>query len=320
MKRSTAPMPHHVKPMMATLVEEPFDRANWCFEVKWDGYRAVAEVRRRKVDLYSRNFLSFKSKFEPIVAALRSFKNDVILDGEIVVVDENGRSQFQLLQNYTRTGVGSLHYYVFDVLYLDGRDLREEPWHERRSRLAALLESLPNVHLSEAVEEKGVGLFRAASKLGLEGIIAKNQDSSYRSGIRSRDWLKIKTRMRQEAVIAGYTAPRGSRAHFGALVLGVHDDRELTYIGHTGSGFDTATLADLKRRLKPLERQRCPFITRPRVNAPVQWVEPRLVCEVVFQEWTNDGHMRQPIFVGLREDKQARDVRHERPRKVHTSR
>lgn len=311
-------MPHHVKPMLATLVDEPFDRAGWSFEVKWDGYRAVAETRRRGAELYSRNLLSFESRFPPIVKALRELKHDMVLDGEVVVLDAEGRSRFEMLQNYARSGKGDLRYYVFDLLFLDGRNLCEEPLDERRSLLARVVGGQPKICRSESIDEKGIEFFQAAVKLGLEGIIAKNHESLYKPGLRSREWLKIKARRRQEAIIVGYTEPKGSRDHFGALVLGVHEHGALTFIGHTGSGFSTVDLAELKQRMKPFEQSRCPFKQRPSVNAPVQWVQPRLVCEVAFQEWTIDGRMRQPIFLGLREDKPARDVKRELPRAIRT--
>lgn len=313
---SKSRMPHRIKPMLATLVDEPFDRPGWIFEVKWDGYRAIAEIGKGRVELYSRNFISFTKRYAPIVETLRTLEHEAVLDGEVVVVDERGHSRFQSLQNYTKTGEGSIQFYVFDLLGLDGRDLRDEPLHVRRDLLAPLIKELPNVHLSEAIADEGVDFYNAAVKHGLEGIIAKDRESKYAPGLRGPDWLKIKTRQRQEAVISGYTEPRGSRKDFGALVLGVYEKDELVYIGHTGGGFDTAGLAALKKRLVPLERRECPFPRVPKVNAPVHWVEPRLVCEVVFQEWTGDGRMRQPIFVGLREDKQPAEVTREVPKDV----
>ena len=312
--RSRAAMPSNVRPMLATLVDEPFDRAGWSFEIKWDGYRAIAEVSRREVKLYSRNQTSFNSTFPTIVESLKRLRRTVVLDGEVVALDEAGRSKFQLLQNYRKTGKGRLIYCAFDLLYLDGRDLRHEPLRVRRQLLASILADLPNVIVSETVEERGVEFFRAAVKHGLEGIIAKNSESPYREDRRSLDWLKIKTHNRQEAVIGGFTEPRRSRQHLGAVVLGVFDGPDLVYIGHTGGGSDARQLADLRRRLDPLVQTTCPFQKRPKVNAPVRWVSPKLVCEVRFQEWTGDGRMRQPILLGLREDKPAHLVRREKPK------
>jgi bifunctional non-homologous end joining protein LigD len=304
-----------VRPMLATLVDAPFDRRGWLFEVKWDGYRAIADVGRRGVRLYSRTGKPFDG-FAPVVESLRRLGHDAILDGEVVALDDAGRSAFQLLQSYRKTGKGRLAYYVFDLLRLDGRDLRELPLRHRKKLLAGMLRPLPAVRLSEHVEREGVAFFRAAVEQGLEGVVAKDGAGPYEEGVRSRSWLKIKTRNRQEAVIAGFTEPRGSRTDLGALLLGLYDGDEFTYIGHTGGGLDAAARAALRARLGPLVRKTCPFPRAPRANAPVHWVEPRLVCEVEFQQWTDDGVMRQPVFVGLREDKPPRAVKREEGRPV----
>jgi bifunctional non-homologous end joining protein LigD len=315
-----ASMPRHVRPMLATLVDEPFDRENWLFEVKWDGYRAIAEVAPRHVELYSRNQTSFNDAFPTIVESLKRLRHSAVLDGEIVALDEAGRSQFQLLQNFRRSGKGRLVYCVFDLLYLDGRDLRAEPLRTRRRLLAPIVKGLPNVMLSESVAERGIAFFSAAIKHGLEGIVAKAANSPYREGRRGPDWLKIKTHNRQEAVIGGFTEPRRSRKHLGAVVLGMYEDNDLVYIGHTGGGSSEAQLAELRERLEPLVQESCPFRKTPKVNARVHWVSPKLVCEVRFQEWTADGRMRQPILLGLREDKPARSVHRETPKMVHPAR
>jgi bifunctional non-homologous end joining protein LigD len=305
--------PHKIKPMLAMPVAEPFDGPGWLFEIKWDGYRAIAEVEEGRATLYSRNHKSLDRAFAPIVEALRGLGHDAVLDGEVVVIDESGRSGFQLLQNYQKTGRGQLAYYVFDLLHLDGRDLRRLPLVRRKEVLAELVANLPKVRISEHVESAGVALFKAAMEKGLEGVVAKDGRSPYREGRRGREWLKIKTQARQEAVIGGFTKPRGSRTGLGALLLGVYDDDELVYIGHAGGGLGGAELVDLRKQLDPLVQAKCPFIRRPRPNAPVQWVEPSVVCEVTFKEWTGDGIMRQPIFVGMRSDKPAHEVRRENP-------
>jgi bifunctional non-homologous end joining protein LigD len=299
--------------MLATLADAPFDRPGWIFEIKWDGYRAIAEVGPRGVDLYSRSNISFNAAYPAIVKSLRRLDRPAILDGEIVVLDDQGHSRFQLLQKYRKTGIGPLVYYVFDLLELDGRDLRKEPLRVRQKELKALIRGLPGIAVSEGVEENGIAFFAAAVELGLEGVVAKDSTSRYLEGRRSRSWLKIKTHNRQEAVIGGFTAPRGSRAHLGALVLGVYDGTDLVYIGHTGGGSSDKDLADIRKRLDPLIQESCPFRQRPKVNAPVQWVAPKLVCEVSFQEWSDGGRMRQPIFVGLREDKPPKSVHREQP-------
>jgi bifunctional non-homologous end joining protein LigD len=263
--------------------------------------------------LYSRNHTSFDARFAPVVKSLAGLGRNALLDGEVVVVDGTGRSHFQLLQNYQKTGKGDLLYVAFDLLALDGKDLRKRPLVERKRLLKELVTNRPHVRYGDHVEEAGTAFFRAAVEHGLEGIVAKDGASRYAEGVRSPAWVKVKTRRRQEAVIGGFTAPRGRRVGLGALVLGVYDGDRLVYIGHTGGGLDARALGDLTARLTDLETAACPFATRPRTNAPVRWVEPRLVCEVAFQEWTADGRMRQPIFVGLREDKPAREVRREVP-------
>lgn len=306
-------MPHRISPMLATLVEESFDRPGWLFEIKWDGYRAIAEIEQGKVRLYSRNFLSFDQRFPSLVRSLTDFGHDAVLDGEIVVLDEKGKSEFQRLQDYRNSGAGALVYYVFDLLFLDGKDLRELPLKRRKALLAPLLKGNTDIRLSEHVEERGIAFFKAAVKQGLEGIMAKNGASPYREGVRGLDWLKIKARKQQEAVIGGFTQPRGSRQDLGALVLGVFDGDELVYIGHAGGGFDTQSLALVRAKLDPLIQPACSFKQQPKTNAPVRWVKPALVCEVAFQEWTKDGIMRQPIFLGLREDQSPHAVKREMP-------
>lgn len=309
-------IPHHLKPMLATLVDRPFDREGWYFELKWDGYRAIAEIADNKVALYSRKGTSFADRFESIVRSLKRLDHDAVLDGELVVVDQEGRSRFQLLQNYQKTGKGQLLYYVFDLLYLDGKDLRGEPLRRRKELLEKILGHSPDIVLSEHIERDGIRFFEAATARGLEGIVAKDANSRYREGIRGLEWLKIKSRNRQEAVISGFTEPRGSRKDIGAVILGVYEGEDLVYIGHTGAGSRTQDLAQLKSLLDPLVRESCPFKKKPKTNAAAHWVEPKLVCEVAFQEWTDDGAMRQPIFLGLREDKPPRKVRRELPKVI----
>jgi bifunctional non-homologous end joining protein LigD len=229
-----APMPHNVRPMLATLAREPFDHPDWLFEVKWDGYRAVAEVREGEVLLYSRNLLPLNEKFFPVVESLRKFGFEAVLDGEIVVVDDLGQPDFELLQNYRKTGSGHLLYYVFDLLHFQGHDLTSLPLIRRKEFLKKILPPSPKIRFSDHVTNDGVLFFRAAREKGLEGIIAKHGQSPYEIGSRSRQWLKVKAQLTQEGVITGFTAPRGGRKHFGTLVLGVYNGDELTCIGHAG--------------------------------------------------------------------------------------
>jgi bifunctional non-homologous end joining protein LigD len=268
------------------------------------------------VKLYSRNQKSLNDRFAIIADELKHWKHDAVLDGEVVALDADGRAQFQLLQNYQRTGQGQLAYYVFDLLFLDGGDLRSLPLRRRKELLAEITGGGSLVRFSEHIEGKGIAFYGAAARQGLEGIMAKDSMSQYRTGQRSTAWLKVKTQRRQEAVIGGFTDPRRSRPHLGSLLLGVYDRDDFVYIGHTGGGFNSAGLYEMRQRLRPLERKRCPFVVPPKPNAPVHWVQPKLVCEVKFQEWTTDGRMRQPIFIALRDDKAAHAVRRERERPV----
>ena len=307
------PMPTAIKPMLATLVREPFDHPEWIFEVKWDGYRAVAEIREEGVSLYSRNRISLNQKFSPIVESLQKFRFEAVLDGEIVVVDDQGHPDFQMLQDYQKSGRGHLLYYVFDLLYFQGHDLTNLPLLRRKELLKKILPSGPKIKFSDHVSKEGVLFFDAVKKKGLEGIIAKHSQSVYRMGRRSRQWLKVKTRLTQEGVIAGFTEARGSRKYFGSLVLGVFEGHDLIYIGHSGGGFTTKKLKEIRDKLDPLIQKECPFKVEPETNAPVTWLKPKLVCEVIFHGWTDEGIMRQPVFLRLREDKAAREVVREKP-------
>lgn len=314
----TQPIPHNVKPMLAKIGKGPFDDKEWIFEMKYDGYRAIAEIDEGKVELYSRNQLTFKRKFAKIAEHLSALSHQAILDGEIVVLDKDGKPKFQSLQNYQKTGKGDIRYYVFDLLYLNGYELSDLPLLDRKKFLQQIITELndPIIVYSDHVKEKGKAFFEEVQAQHLEGIIAKRSDSLYRKGQRSNDWLKIKTSARQEAVIAGFTEPRGSRKQFGALVLGVYEEGELQYIGHTGGGFNSKSLKLMMEKLEPLIRKTSPFKKKVKTNMPVTWVKPELVCEVSFSEWTAEGHMRHPIFEGLREDKNAKEVIRELPNGV----
>ncbi len=307
------PMPHGIQPMLATPVREPFDHPDWIFEVKWDGYRAVAEIRDGNVSLYSRNLVSFEKRFLPITEALRKLGFDAVLDGEIVVVDDQGRPDFQALQHYQDSGSGYLLYYVFDLLYFRGHDLTDLPLLRRKELLKKILPPSQRIRLSDHVVKEGVLFYRVVKEKGLEGIIAKHAQSVYEAGRRSRQWLKAKTRLTQEGVIAGFTEPREGRKYFGALVVGVFEGNELIYTGHVGSGFTQKDLKDIREKLDPLIQEECPFSAKPETNAPVFWVTPQLVCEVALSGWTEDDVMRQPVFMRLREDKAARTVVREKP-------
>jgi bifunctional non-homologous end joining protein LigD len=307
-------MPHNIKPMLATLVKEPFDSEGWLFEIKWDGFRAIAQISGTKVELYSRNFLSFNDRFAPIVEGLKKSKLKAVIDGEVVVVDKKGKSRFQFLQNYLENKQGQLTYYVFDILFLNGKDLRKLPLLERKKILKKILPRNSHIKYSDHVLTKGKAFYAAAKKQDLEGIMAKDIQSPYRSGVRTMEWQKIKAHKQQEAVVGGMTEPRGGRKKFGALVLGVYEKGKFVYIGHTGGGFNEHSLNLVYNKLIPIIQKQSPFEKVPKTNAPVTWVKPKIVVEVKFEEWTHDGHMRQPIFLGLRVDKKAKEVRRELPR------
>jgi bifunctional non-homologous end joining protein LigD len=303
--------------MFATPVKKPFDHPDWIFEVKWDGYRAVAQIRDEGVSLYSRNGISFDKKFLPITEALRKLRFDAVLDGEIVVVDDQGRPDFQMLQHYQDSRSGHLLYYVFDLLYFRGHDLTGLPLLRRKELLKKILPSSPKIGFSDHIGEEGVLFYSVAKEKGLEGIVAKHSQSVYEAGRRSRQWLKVKTQLTQEAVIAGFTEPGGGRRYFGALVLGVCEGDELIYIGHVGGGFAEKDLKDIHEKLGPLIQKECPFPVKPETNTPATWVKPELVCEVALSGWTEDGVMRHPVFLRLREDKAAREVAREKPLAPH---
>jgi bifunctional non-homologous end joining protein LigD len=306
-------MPSEVRPMLASLTEQAFDRQDWYFEIKWDGYRAISETGQETVRLYSRNLLSFEEKFHPIIKELEKINFEAVLDGEVVVVDEEGRAHFKLLQRYNKTGEGLLVYYIFDLLYLDGYDLQALPLEKRKEILKRALPVLPRLKYSDHIKGMGNDLFQAAQNKGIEGIIAKDKNSRYRQGVRSSEWLKVKALLQQKAVIGGFTEPKGSRKDFGALLLGVYEGNDLIYIGHTGGGFDAKELKEVKVKLEPLARKKSPFKQKPKTNAPATWVEPNLVCEVRFSEWSHDLIMRQPIYLGLREDIDPKEIRREVP-------
>ncbi len=310
------PLPHGIQPMLATLVKAPFDHPEWLFEVKWDGYRALAEIQGGKVSLYTRNQISLNKKFFPVTEALQKFGFEAVLDGEIVVVDDQGQPNFQMLQNYQKFGRGHLLYYVFDLLFFDGHDLTNLPLLRRKELLKKILPSAKHIKFSDHVRKEGVLFFQVVKEKGLEGIIAKHSQSLYLVGKRSRQWLKIKTQLAQEGVIGGFTEPRGGRKYFGSLVLGAFEGDELIYIGHSGGGFGAANLKRIYARLQPLIQKECPFKIEPPADTPVTWVKPELVCEVAFAGWTEDGLMRHPVFSRLREDKAAREVGRETPEEI----
>jgi len=304
------------QPMLATLADEVPSGSGWLYEVKWDGYRVLAYVVGGEVRLTSRRGNDLTSRFSEVARAIsRATKSpDCVLDGEVCVLDEDGRSSFSVMQQ----GSGPLVYYVFDVLEVDGEPVLDAPLGERRKRLAKLLDRRGDtIRLSEAFGD-GEALYSAAKAQGLEGIVAKRVESRYQPGRRTRDWLKIKTHQEQEFIVAGYTKGKGRRARtLGSLVLAVMRGGELCYVGNVGTGFGEDEIERLMRVLRPLRRRTAPFREVPKMpkvrRDDVVWVEPELVAEVEFAEWTHDGRLRAPVYIGLREDKEPSEVRREEP-------
>jgi bifunctional non-homologous end joining protein LigD len=312
-----------VAPMLATLVDRVPAGPGWVFEVKYDGVRVLAHRAGARVSLLGRTGQDFTPRYPELVEALRALPLDrFLIDGEIVAYDEHGRSSFQRLQARMHVSRAAdverarattpVNAVFFDALALDGRDLRALPLVERKACLALLLPSRGVLAYGDHVEGDGEAFFEAATERQLEGIVAKKADSRYESR-RSRDWLKIKCQLRQEFVIGGWTDPQGARPYFGALHLGLYEGDRLVYVSKVGTGFDDRTLTLLRDRMKPLARASSPFdVGTPRGRGH-HWIEPRLVGEVRFTEWTADGGIRHPAFLGLRDDKRPEDCRRERP-------
>ncbi len=300
-----------LKPMLANTTENAFDDEEWIFENKFDGYRTLAVINPPKVELFSRNKISFDSQFKPIADELEKIDHTVILDGEAVVENKSGRADFQMLQNYLKTGNGNLKYYVFDLLNLDGNDLTELSLLERKELLKILFNkySFSNIFYSEHTIGDGIKQFENARKNNSEGIIAKKANSSYTVASRSNNWLKIKISNEEEAIIIGITEPKNSRKYFGAILLGQYDGKELQYIGKCGTGFTELVLRELYTKLEPLFIEQSPLKEKVPLRDKIQWVKPKIVCQVKYSEWTQDNNLRHPVYLGLRIDKKAAEVK-----------
>lgn len=296
-------IPFRARPMLATLVAKPVDEPGWVYEEKYDGARILAYKQGPSVALYSRNDKDNTDRFRGIAVAVQALRAaTLLLDGEVVVFDRKRVSRFQLLQK----GRGAPVYVVFDCLYADGKDLRREPLSARRAALERLVPSSSVLLLSHRLAANGLEAYKVAKRSGYEGLIAKDRSSPYVGG-RSRFWLKVKAHQEDEFVIVGYTAPQGSRPYFGALLLGAYARGKLHYVGKVGTGFGAKTLADLHRKLKPLVRSSTALI-EPVRERDVTYVRPDLVAQISYQEWTADRKLRQPVYLGLRDDKSAEDV------------
>lgn len=307
------------QPMLATLVKQVPEGDNWIYEVKWDGYRALAYMNKGKVAIRSRNNKSFDEKFYPIHEALSALKLNAVLDGEIVTIKANGKADFGALQNWRSEADGMLVYYVFDLLWYEGRDVTTLPLVQRKELLGKLIAGQENIRISEGFRTSGQDFLNSARQMGLEGIMAKKQDSPYRIDSRSGDWLKIKANKSQEVVIGGFTRNEDSPKPFSSLLVGVYEGKKFVYTGKVGTGFSVKTQKEILALCKPLIIEKSPFSLVPDINKPSRfrpqppeakatWLKPQLVCEVHFTEITTDGVMRHPSFKGLRNDKAAKDV------------
>ena len=312
-------MPHpDYDPQLATLVKEPPSGGGWLHEIKYDGYRIGCRIRGGRATLISRNGKDWTAAFPDIAAAAATLPlTNGLLDGEVCIVLPDGRTSFQMLQNAFSGGAagGTLTYFVFDLLRLDGERLHALPLTERKARLKALVgrRKRGRVRYADHVAGDGRAFFEQACRLGLEGIISKRASEPYRSG-RHGDWLKTKWVLAQEFVIAVFTDPEGWRAGIGALLIGYFDRKRLVFSGKVGTGFSHKVALDLRRQLEAIEQNSCPFDPPPErsIARAAHWVKPKLVCEVVFTEWTGDGKIRHPSFQGLRADKKPAEVRRER--------
>lgn len=297
-----------IKPMLAKPYDKAFDDEDWIFEIKWDGYRAVADLSQTSPLFYSRNGISFLSKFEKVTTEFKSQKHKMILDGEIVAYDDQGKPNFQLLQQIGDHPNLALTYQVFDLLWLNGHSTEELPLLQRKELLKEALTETDIIKYCDHIPENGIDFFKQMKKMNLEGMIAKKADSLYVENQRTSDWLKIKFSNTDEVVICGFTEPRGSRKNFGALILGKYNNGKLIYSGHTGTGFNSESLKQLYGRLQEFVIKTSPFETVPKTNMPVTWTKPELVCEIKYSEITKDGIYRHPVFVAIREDKEPEDT------------
>lgn len=306
--------------MLAKPGGKAFDDPEWLFEIKWDGYRAVSELNKGKVKLYSRNGVSFENKYAEIVVALQELKHNMVLDGEIVVLDPKAQPSFQLLQHYPDVPEDcSLIYYVFDILSIEGKSLQEEPLLARKKKLQSILPKNSIIRYCEHVIGSGDKFFKWVLDHDLEGMIAKKTDSLYHTNKRSSEWLKIRNHNITETIICGFTAPRGSRNHFGSLILGIYNDEGIMqYAGHVGTGFSDQSLKELYQQMMKLKMDKSPFQNKVKVNDVVTWIKPVLICNIKYTEWTRDKQLRHPVFMGLRIDKKPREVKEEKKESMET--
>ncbi|MEO7922122.1 MAG: DNA ligase D [Chitinophagaceae bacterium] len=302
---------HFIKPMLATVTKIPFDDREWIFEIKWDGYRAIAVTGKDDLKFYSRNGIDFSDRFPAISNALKKIKFDVVLDGEIVLLNEKNLPDFQKLQDYENHLNYPLVFYVFDILELDGKKMEELPLVDRKKILKKVLGKNSLIRYCDHIDGEGISFFEKAKEQGLEGIIAKRKESTYSKGFRSKEWLKIKNVQSREAVIVGYTAPKGERQQFGSLVLANKKGNQWEYRGHVGTGFPAKLLSSLKKQMKTLETEQSPFKSKVPLNGDVTWLRPKLIADIAYTEITRDKIFRHPVFLRLREEKDTDTVNEE---------
>ncbi len=302
-------VPFRIAPMLATLVDSPFTKPDWIFEEKYDGVRMLAYKEAAKVSLISRNGIDRTERYPKIAEAIGRLKADTLaLDGEVVIFDDKHVSRFQFLQQSD----GKPVFAVFDCLYHDGKDIRSALLSERRKALEHAVKPTSNLLLSARLDQDGLKAFEIAKRRGLEGLIAKDLASKYVSG-RSGSWLKVKVRKEDEFVVGGFTEPTGSRRYFGALLLGIYSRGKLQYVGKVGTGFDKETLGALHKKFERLQKARSPFSEVIKERGAT-FVTPKLVAQVGYTEWTSDGKLRHPVYLGLRDDKDAKDVKRQEKR------
>ncbi|CAN5256778.1 DNA ligase D [soil metagenome] len=298
-----------IKPMLATATKKIFNDPGWIYEIKWDGYRMIANIQGGKVELYSRNGINYNTKFSRLVRDLQQISHNVILDGEVVVVDKKGVPDFQKLQNYDESTLGELRFYVFDMLYLNDLSMTELPLLQRKSLIEEVIEGTYHTYYCEHMEGMGSAYFKRAIDRGMEGVIAKKADSKYTPGYRSEKWLKIKAVNSTEAIICGYTDSETGGALFGSLILGMFKDEKLSYIGNCGSGFTAAAQKELLSKFKKLEVKESPFDKKINLKGRTpHWLRPQLICEVHVNEMTKTGSLRHPVYKGLRNDKTVPEI------------
>jgi bifunctional non-homologous end joining protein LigD len=301
-------LPHDLSPMLATRTSKPFNDSKWLFEIKWDGYRCLSFVQDGRVQLRSRSNLSYNKSYQPIVQALEQWPVNAVLDGEIVVLNDEGKPDFEALQNYGNRNDQNIVYYVFDILWLDGMNLTNTPLEKRKQILQKIIPGNSRIRFSDSIEEVGIDFFEVAKQNELEGIVAKKKRSFYWPGRRTTDWLKMPTETRQEFVIGGYTESDRGRP-FRSLLFGYYENGNLINVGHSGGGFKEKQMKEIYSRLKELEIKKSPFANEADADTKIHWVKPRLVAEIKYASFTSAKKIRKPaIFLGFREDKDPKEV------------